>query len=203
MDEFWGVRALIERSYHRAHNTVGRVTLPMGDDSGNVQTHQIEGYKGELRDGMQHYQTFGFASMPLRGAKGVANYQSGHRGFATIVATEDPRYRVKNQQPGELTTYMVDGAKTDGTGGTTRSILKGALGWVTSLFGKTINMGTDADTVTISVKGATININAKSGGTINITGDNGDVIVHGVSLRNHVHTDVTAGSDHTGKPVGS
>jgi len=168
-DQFWALAARLERGYYRAHNVTGRVTLHLGDDSGGVQQHQIEGYSGELRDGAQRLQTFGFASLPVPGAKGVATYHSGHRAFGTITADEDPRYRPKGQQPGEFLTYIVDGAQKDGTGGTMRQVLKGALGWLTTLFGKTVNIG-DANTQTIVVGGGGVtSLTIKVSGSTQVT----------------------------------
>jgi phage baseplate assembly protein V len=162
----WGVGGAIERAWYRAHNVVGRVTLNLGDDTQRMQTHQIEGYTAELRDGMQRVQRFGHSTMPLPGAKGVALYQSGHRGFATIIADEDPRYRPTGLKPGEMQSYIVDGAKSDGTGGTTRIILQGLLGWLAKLLGVTIIVG-DSNCKTVTITASTL---IKLAGDVEITG---------------------------------
>jgi phage gp45-like len=94
------------------------VILHRSDDTNAVQTHQIEGYQDELRDSMQRHQQFGMSTVTLPGAKGTALYQAGHRGSATVVAVEDPRYRPTKQKPGEVLVYMVGGAAGDGSGGT-------------------------------------------------------------------------------------
>jgi phage gp45-like len=140
------------RAWHRAHNHSGIVTLHRSDDSNPVQSAQIEGYQGELRDGMQRHQQFGLSTMPLPGSKGYCLYQSGHRGTATILSVEDPRYRPMNQKGGEVMLWMVDGAKNDGTGGTMRALLKGALGWMTQIFGKNVSVG-DPNTQTVMIMG--------------------------------------------------
>ncbi len=203
-DPFARVHA--DRAWSRMHNIVGRVTLPLGDDSGQVQLHQIEGYTGELRNQMQRFGEYGFASMPLPGAKGVALYQGGHRGFPTIVATEDPRYRPKGLQPGESGLYIIDGADGNGGGGTVRWLLKGALGWFANLFGKTINVGASGDTDLIQLTGTTItigtaadtttltlrsntninivssgNISLNATGALNLTGGSGDITIGGIT----------------------
>ena len=67
---------------------------------------------------------------------------------------------------------------------------RGLLGWIANLFGATINVGTLADTVTLNVNGQTVNIN----------GNMGDVIVNGVSLVHHVHSN-SGGSGDSGPPV--
>jgi phage gp45-like len=85
----------IIRSWLRAHNSHGIVTLHRIDDTSPVQSAQIEGYSSEMRDGMQRHQMFGMSTVPLPGSKGYATYQSGHRGAATVLSVEDPRYRPK------------------------------------------------------------------------------------------------------------
>jgi phage baseplate assembly protein V len=157
----------ITRAWLRAHNLTGIVILHRSDDSQPVQSAQIEGYQGEIRDAMQRHQQFGLSTMPLPGSKGIALYQSGHRGAATVITLEDPRYRPVNQKPGEVALYMVDGTKGDGAGGTMRLLLKGALGRVATLFGVTIMIG-DSHTQTVTISGAN---SIKLAGNVEITGD--------------------------------
>jgi phage baseplate assembly protein V len=132
-----------------------------------VQVHQTEGYIGEVRDGVQRVGEFGLATMPLPGAKAAVTYQSGHRGYGTILGVEDPRYRPRGLKPGESGLYMVDGAKADGTGGTLRWLLRAALGWGVAHFGATINIG-DSNTVNITM---TASGTLKLAANVEITGD--------------------------------
>jgi phage baseplate assembly protein V len=205
MSTDWGTIGPIERGWYRAHNVTGRVTLPLGDDTKKIQTWQIEGYTGELRSGMQRVQRFGFSSMPLAGAKGVAHYQSGHRGFATIIADDDPRYRPTGLNGGEFQMYMVDGAKKDGTGGTTRTILQGLLGWVAKLLGATIIIGDSNNTKFTIVAPNGVDLQ----GDLRVTGQvvanygaktdtGGDASIH---LTTHKHDRVQPGSGQTNVPV--
>jgi phage gp45-like len=133
----------ITQGAYRTRSVISRATLKLGDDSQPVQTWQIEGFPGEIRDGVQRLHAFGISSMPLPGAKAHVSWQGGYRGFGTITSVEDPRYRPKGLKGGETHIYMVDGAQaSDGTGGTLRTLLKGAIGWLTTLLGKTITIGT-------------------------------------------------------------
>jgi phage baseplate assembly protein V len=155
------------RSHYRMRNTVGRITLHLIDDRGPVQVHQGENYTGEVRNGMQRVGSFGFSAVPLPGAAGVALYQGGHRGFHSIIGVEDPRYRLRGLNGGEAALYMVDGAASDGSGGTMRRIVQGLLGWAVSLFGATIAIG-DGNTQTVTItagQGLTI------AGDVTITGN--------------------------------
>lgn len=196
-----GLNDGLTRSHWRVRNGLSRVTLLLGDDSKpGAQVWQSEGYPTETRDGVQRLGAFGFSSMPLPGASAAVAFQGGYRGFGTILGIEDHRYRPTGLKPGEVHHYMVADAKANGTGGKTRSILKGLLGWIVTLYGKTINIG-DVDAVTINVgttaKSLTLNLGSSSS-TVNITGSSGDVKVNGVSLVNHRHSNPDGGN--TGPP---
>lgn len=62
--------------------------------------------------------------------------------------------------------------------------------------GTTLEYDTNTHTLTINAIGA---INIIASGSIHVTGD---VIADGISLKNHTHSGVTAGSGNTGQPVG-
>lgn len=177
---------------HRTLNYSTRVVLHVGTDAFGLQEHQTEGLPGELRNNQQRVGEVGFASMPLPGAVAAVMYQGGGRHFASIVGVEDPRYRPVGLNPGEVGVYMVDGASGNGVGGTMRWLMRGLLGWINNITGKTINIGTMADTVTITITGQ----------TINIVGNAGDVVINGVSLVHHVHSNA-GGTGDSGPPVAS
>jgi phage baseplate assembly protein V len=197
---------VIEKLYSRLHQITRRVTLQVGNDSSQAyQSWQTLGYPGELRDGVPRVQEFGRSTMPLPGAQGVTlSTNAGWHGSQAIVATTDPRYRPTGLNGGETADYMVDGANVQGDGGTLRLILKGALGWITTMFGRTINVGdTSAVTINIGTTASSVTINmGGSSATVNITGASGDVVVAGVSLVHHVHSDA-GGSGDSGPPVAS
>jgi phage baseplate assembly protein V len=189
----------LERTFFRMRNLAARGRIGLVDDTKPVQLHQVELYPGEIRGAVQHFQPFGFSAVPLVGARVAPHWQGGHRGLGSIHGVEDPRYRPTGLQGGEIVVYMVDGAAANGTGGTMRRILFAAAGWVLSLFGKTVNIGTATDTETLAAAGQTITISAT--GSITITGAAGDVMVNGISLVNHVHTGVMSGSSNSGPPA--
>jgi phage baseplate assembly protein V len=184
----WAAYDRHQRTANRSHNALGSVTLTLPDDTTAVQSHQIEGHVGEVRNGAIRLQAPGFSSMPLPGAKGIALYPGGQRANAVIVATEDTRYRMKGLKPGEGNFYGVDGADAKGEGGTAWSALKALSGQIAKLWGKTITIG-DGNTITINV----------SGQTINMTVTHGDVVVNGISMVHHTHPDPQGGF--TGQPV--
>lgn len=151
----WETEQLAERIYFRMRNTVSFTKLGIGNDDDEMQHHQAELYEGEVRDGVQRMQEHGLSTMPLPGSHAIIMHHGGQRSIGTVVGTEDPRYRPKGLKPGETHGYMIDEADKKGENGKLRSLWKGALGWTHSLFGKTINMGTAADTETIVITSKT------------------------------------------------
>jgi phage baseplate assembly protein V len=156
-----------QRIAARVRNSLAAVTLQLPDDTKSVQKYQTEGLVSEIRDNVQVVQLHGFSSLPLPGARGIVVYPSGNRGNGLVIATIDPRYRPTGLRPGEASLHMVDGAKKDGTGGTTRTVLSALLGWATSLFGKNINVGDSSNTVNITITGSGA---IKLAGNVEITG---------------------------------
>jgi phage baseplate assembly protein V len=194
---------LIERLYVRLQNITRRGTINVTNDAGAYQEHQITGFPGEVRDHIVRPQEFGISSCPLPGSEVVVlNGNGGYPGTGAIVSTGDPRYRPTGQQPGETTLYMVDGAGGTGNGGTMRALVSGAIGWVSSFLGKTINVGdTNAVTINCGTTAGSVTINmGGSSATVNIEGASGDVKVSGVSLKSHTHSGVTPGDGNTGEP---
>jgi phage gp45-like len=216
----------LEKLYARLHNIHRRFTISLSDDDGTYQTHQVQGFPGEVRNHFIRPQEYGRSTMPLPGAEATTlSVNAGYHGAAIITNTGDPRpnYRPVKQKPGEIADYIVDGADKEGNNGTLRMILKGALMWITTLYGKTINIADNNATtinvgdvtpdnpltinvgkagqskaITLNVAGKTITIGADN--TLNITAPNGDVVVNGVSLVNHVHSN-SGGTGDSGPPV--
>lgn len=151
----WETEQLAERIYFRMRNTVSFTKLGIGNDDDEMQHHQAELYQGEVRDGVQRMQEHGLSTMPLPGSHAIIMHHGGQRSLGTVVGTEDPRYRPRGLKPGETHGYMIDGADKKGENGTLRSLWKGVLGWTHSLFGKVINIGTEADTETIVITSKT------------------------------------------------
>jgi phage gp45-like len=60
---------------------------------------------GETNDNAEFWQQFGFVSRPLNGCEALVLHMGGNRSFAMVVATDDPRYRPLNLQPGEVVIY--------------------------------------------------------------------------------------------------
>lgn len=188
---YWRAFDQSARAYHRTRAGIGRATVKRGDDDKPIQLWQIEGYPSEIRDGIQRQQEVGLSTMPLPGAKVVLSYHGGQRSQGIIVGVEDPRYRPKGLKGGESQLYMIDEAGADGSGGKTRTVLQGLLGWIAKLMGKTIIIGSHDDTTAIDIY---------TSGTVTI---HGDLHVTGTMTADHwqhKHGGIMAGDDMTDIP---
>lgn len=90
---------------NRAKLMVCRAILKMVDDAAGLQTVQVKALEGDLRDGAERFQQYGFSSHPLVGAEGVALAVGGATNHTVIIAIDDRRYRVKGLTGGEVAIY--------------------------------------------------------------------------------------------------
>lgn len=87
---------------------VGRCVLLAANDAPGRQEAQVRLLEDELRDGVERFQDYGFTSVPLPGAEGVAVFVGGNRDHGLIVAMDDRRYRIKGLEGGEVALYTCD-----------------------------------------------------------------------------------------------
>jgi phage baseplate assembly protein V len=80
----------------------GRVRT--GADTGLAMKLQVQLGANEIRDALPRLPEYGFASFPLPGSNALVIFPTGDRSNGVVVATDDPRYRVK-LQPGEAALY--------------------------------------------------------------------------------------------------
>ena len=75
---------------------ISRAVLSAISDGAGIQLVQVKLLEGEVRDGVERFQNYGFTSVPLPGAEGIMACVSGNRDHGVIVAMDDRRYRIKN-----------------------------------------------------------------------------------------------------------
>lgn len=75
------------------------------NDAGGRQVLQAEFLKGELRDGVEYMQHYGFTSHPHAGADVAVAFLAGNREQGIAVAVGDRRYRLAALQTGEVALY--------------------------------------------------------------------------------------------------
>ena len=103
------IKKITDPIKQRIMNAVGRCVLSVIDDSKKVQELQIKLLAGEVRDKVERFQNYGFTSVPLEGAEGVAVFVSGNREHGLVIAVDDRRYRLKGLEAGEVAIYTDEG----------------------------------------------------------------------------------------------
>jgi len=102
----------------RVANSIARGVVKRVDDSLKRQIVQLGVLEGELVDDGEHFQPFGFKSVPEEGAEAVAVFPNGDRGHPLVVVVDDRRRRPVGWLKGESGLYNSFGAvvrlKADG-----------------------------------------------------------------------------------------
>lgn len=99
------VRRFMAPIVRRVMLTVSRGTLGGVDDAGGLQRNQVTMLAGEVRDGVERVQPFGFSSVPLPGADCLIICVGGNRDHPVVVNVDDRRYRPAGLQAGEVCVY--------------------------------------------------------------------------------------------------
>lgn len=95
----------------RMANMIVRGVVQLADDSRKLQLLQLGGLAGETIDGGEHFQPYGFSSVPLAGAEHVTLFPNGDRSHPIVLAVSDRRYRPNAGEPGQVGLYHYNGAK--------------------------------------------------------------------------------------------
>lgn len=74
-----------------------------------LQTLQVELLKGEMLDGIEHIEPYGFTSNPHLGGEVIAASLAGNRKHSVVLVASDRRYRKKNLVAGEVAIYTDEG----------------------------------------------------------------------------------------------
>jgi phage baseplate assembly protein V len=90
---------------------VSRGVVTSVDDSKKLQEMQCSSFADETLEGVEHFQPYGFTSVPLPEAEAVLIFPQGNRDHAVSVVVDDRRYRLKGLQGGEVALYTDEGDK--------------------------------------------------------------------------------------------
>lgn len=107
------IRLMLEKHARTMRNTLARGVLRMAGDGTKMQTGQIEMLEGEMLDGAERPQPYGFSSHPHPGAEVIVGFLSADRSHGVILQCDDRRYRVKSSKPGEVSLYTDEGDRID------------------------------------------------------------------------------------------
>lgn len=162
-------------------NMLVRGTVILADAARKLQTLQVRLTAGEIKDGAEHFEAYGFTSHPQAGAEVLTAFLGGDRSHAVVLVASDRRYRIKALEAGEVAIYTDEGDR------------------IHFKRGRIIDIETD-----------TLNIKATGGvhfdtPLISQTGrieSQGDQVAGGISQLEHVHDGVQMGDHQSGPPAG-
>lgn len=159
---------------------LARGTVVLANAGKKMQSLQIRLTAGELKDGVEHFEPYGFTSNPLPGAEVLTAFLSGDRSHAVVVVASDRRYRISEVAPGEVVIFTDEGDK------------------IHFKRGQVI----DIETQTLNIKaGTSVNFDTplitQSGRIVS----EGDQVAGGVSQINHPHSEVMPGNGQSGPAV--
>lgn len=98
-------RALV----NRVRLSIARGTLHLVNAGQAVQTMQATFHEGETRDGLEHFEGYGFTSNPPAGCEVAAVFVGGDRSHGIIVGIGDRAFRLAGLASGEVALYTDEG----------------------------------------------------------------------------------------------
>jgi phage baseplate assembly protein V len=88
---------------------VGRAVIKAVADDPRMQTAQLELLDGEVRDGVEVFQHYGFSSVPLAESEAIVVSVGGNRDHGIVVAHGDRRSRPTGLEAGDVAVYHNEG----------------------------------------------------------------------------------------------
>lgn len=104
------LQSLLRPLATRVANVVARGVVQLVNDEKKLQLLQLGVLAGETIGNGEHFQPYGFTSVPLAGSEMVVLFPNGDRSHPLVVATSDRRYRPTGGTGGEVTMYHWKGA---------------------------------------------------------------------------------------------
>lgn len=161
-------------------NVLTRGVVALANSASKLQTLQMRLTAGEVKDGMEHLEPYGFTSCPHTGAEALAGFMGGDRSHGVVIVVSDRRYRIQELEPGEVAIYTDEGDKVHFKRGRVIAVKTGTLNITAT---DSVNFNTPKITQTGQII------------------SQGDQLAGGVSQINHPHSGVQAGNGQSGPPV--
>lgn len=223
------IQRLFEKHARKMRNIVARGVVSMVDDGHMMQTNQIKLLDGELIDGAERVQQYGFTSHPQNEAECFVAFAGADRAHPLIFSVDDRRYRVQAMAAGEVCVYTDEGDKIhfkrDNTiEVTTRHFVVNAEDDV-AINTKKVEINA-SDSMSVNTKEYTVKASTHigcqtpswdmantDGGTVTARmkadieqegchKSTGDQVAGTISQMRHVHDGVESGNSTTDEPVG-
>lgn len=99
------IQQMTEDMRNKVRLMVGRAIIALVNDTGAVQTAQVQLLADEVQDDAERIQQYGLTSKPHAGAEAVVVFAGGNRDHGLIIAVEDRRYRLTGLEDGEVALY--------------------------------------------------------------------------------------------------
>ncbi len=198
---------------------LGRGVLTLTHEEAKIRTIDAEFLPGDKREGLEHFEAYGFGSRAHPGAEVFAAFFNGDRSHGVVLATADRRYRLKLEE-GEVAMFDDLGQKvhltrsgivvhtgldlTATVGGNCNATVNGSTTLKSN--GVTIDSPSTHITGTLTVDQlitGTGGLAISGGSGASVDGSlttTGDVVAAGISLDTHTHIGVQPGSGNTGGP---
>ncbi len=90
---------------------VTRGVVRLVDPAQLMQQLQVELLKGEVLDGVEHFEPYGFTAHPFAGAEVLAVSLNGRRENTIVLCVADRRYRLTGLAEGEMAIHDDQGQK--------------------------------------------------------------------------------------------
>lgn len=166
---------------NRLKQMIARGVVAMVDSARKLQTLQLRLTADEVKDGVEHFEPYGYTSCPLPGAEHLTVFPGGDRSHGITLVVADRRYRLPNLKGGEVALYTDEG-----------DFIHLKRGRIIDIETETLNIkaaqGVHFDTPTITQTGSIESV--------------GDQIAGGVSQINHPHKDTMPAEGYqSGPPV--
>lgn len=89
----------------RVRGMIGRAIVNLVNDAAKMQSLQATIFAEQTPDDLEHFQHYGYTSVPLPGAEGIALALGGSTGNTVVINVDDRRYRLKGLKDGEVALY--------------------------------------------------------------------------------------------------
>lgn len=109
-EQFDELEIMLRPLVNQLANICARAIVGRTDDSADMQRLQLDVLESETIDNAEHFQQYGFSSVPLRGAEAVVVFPGGDHAHPLVVAVDDRQHRPTGLEDGEVIVYNNAGA---------------------------------------------------------------------------------------------
>lgn len=103
------MKSVLKKVIHRVQMAVGRAIIEAVTDTDEIQLVKISGLDGEVQDGVERIQNYGFTSNVPKGGESVVLYVQGNREDGIVITADHGEYRVSGLKSGETAVYSMHG----------------------------------------------------------------------------------------------